>query len=483
MAGTFSKSARPTRPGAYFRFKGLTPARKAVGSSGVVATSFESDWGPENVVKPLDSFAAYAATYGSSATTDGYYAAYNVFVGEGIDGSGGAAQMLAYRIVNSAAVKASKVLPGASSATITLTAKYKGTLGNSLTVTVGPKAGSATLSTLVIAGTPFQREEYTYANADITALGALINASSKLVTAGTITSTGALTTVASPAAFTGGTNGTQSAGDFTASLTAFSAQRFGLYSAYKNADATSVAAIRQWAIDSNNAGKRFMAIIGGIDADDMAAAVTRTGTLANENIINLGYGTFNDAVLGKTFNTSELGPRVAGILARCGEAQSLTFARLGGLTIVTSPTDAEILTALDNGVTTFGGDSHPTAPVRIERGLTTYATLTDTEKPVKIFSNPKFMRTMQTFEREFTEDMEQNMIGKVTVGPDGRSAVKAVAERALAAREAAGIIQPGWTVEIDLDPLPASDDDFVSLVYGIILGRSLEQVFSTVTVA
>lgn len=480
MAGIFSKSARPLRPGSYFRFKGAVRNTVIGGSAGVVATLFQSDWGPENTVVALDDFGFYSQKFGPSTDTEGYQAAYNAFIGENRNGVGGAAKLLGYRMVPSGAAKATKALTGTGSA-LTLTALYKGTKGNDLRVTIAAKPGSATQDVLTLTGSGFQREEWTYAKTDITALAAAINSTSKLVTAGTVTSGAALDPV-SNSAFTTGANGTLTSGDATAGLTAFERERFGLFAAFNVTDETVITAIKTWQADLNNAGRRFMTVVGGGSAETMTDAVARSTAFNDPNVVNLGVGTFYDPVLDQTLSTAKLTARVAGILAWRGESRSITFARLGGLTMVTGPSDAEILQALEGGVTTFGRDSHPSDPIRIEKGLTTYKTQSDPDKPVDTFKVPKYVRTMQIIETEVTEKFEFELIGNVQISEEGRLAVLDAARDSLRSRAEIRVIQPDWTLEIDQDPPPSPTDEFVSLVYGISFGRALEQVFNTVTV-
>jgi hypothetical protein len=118
--------------------------------------------------------------------------------------------------------------------------------------------------------------------------------------------------------------------------------------------------------------------------------------------------------------------------------------------------------------------------VRLERGVTTYTTTTDDNKPYLIFRNPKFVRTMQGIQMELTEWVESNIIGKVPVNDKTRAAVRAEIISRLNQRVDAGAIQPNPTVTVDTDPPPSDDDEFLAFVVGVRWGRSAEQVFFTI---
>jgi hypothetical protein len=52
----------------------------------------------------------------------------------------------------------------------------------------------------------------------------------------------------------------------------------------------------------------------------------------------------------------------------------------------------------------------------------------------------------------------------------------------LKAREDAGIIQPGWTVRIAVQPPPSDNDTWVALDYEVQFSRDVQQILNNVTV-
>lgn len=489
MAGQFSKAQRPARPGGYFNFNAAAQAPTLLATQGVVAIPFLADWGPENAVRELFSLGDYIAAYGNNKTA-GYKAVKQAFQGEGLPGRGGAVKVVAYRMTPTAgtpAVAATRTLQNTTPAVaLTLTAKFKGTRANAFTVSTVDLGGGTHQFTLQ--GDQGAKETYTYTSTNIANLAVQINASSGLATA-VSNITGTALAIVTTQAFAGGVDGVVASADLGNARTAFEAYRFSLVAlsaAIADADHTN---FKTWIQGLNTNGKRCMLVVGGAqgeaigDTSTTGTAVHRSQTLYNDpHVVCLGVGTYTDSDLG-TLGTAELAPRIAGILAQRGEQQSITFSRLAGLSIASgAPTQAQILTALSNGVVVISQDSHPQSPLRIEKGLTTWTLTSDPDRPVSIYSVPKFVRTMCGIEVEITDFLEQNVIGTIPVDQAGRDFVISKIRSIIGLRESNRIVQNGWTVSVDATPAPQATDDFIAVAYGLSFTRSMEQVLNTVTV-
>lgn len=488
MPGYFSKDNLPSRPGTYFRFESEQAAAVPPSVGLAVALGITHDWGPFEAVHEVASLAEFRALYGRSEDTPGYRAARMAFQGEGVAGAGGAGTLLVYRMGGASAAKATRTLSNTTPAVaITLTAKYEGSKGNDLRATVQDTAGDAASTDLILLDGTQEVERYTFLDADIQDLVDQINAESAWVTAALAVDGVALAPV-SAVAFAGGDDGsTLLSADYTSAMTAFEVQRFSVLAFENLTDGPILASLKTWAVDLNSKGKRFITVVGGAAAETAATAITRSGTLNDENFVNVGVGTYEDETLidagtGDPFqlSTAMLAPRIAGIIARRGEGSSLTFARLANLVIVAGPTEADIDAAFKGGVTVLARDSNVEAPVRIEKGITTYTVKSDDDKPYLIFRNPKFVRTMGGIQTDLQEWADANVVGRLPVNGKTRDFVLGETKGRLAAREAAGVIQSGWTAFIDPDS--TDDDEFVSIVIGLRFGRSAEQVFFTASV-
>ena len=491
MGGIFSKSNRPTLPGAYFNFQAEAVESIPSSPGTAVAIPFTHDWGPFEEVVRVSSFAEFQNIFGSADDTQGYRAVKQAFLGENLDGRNGAGEVVCYRFGGSAAAKASVILNNTSSAgAITLTARYEGTKGNDLSVTTQDYAGDSSVNELIILDGAVVLERYRYADTDITNLAAQINAKSDWVTAGSVTSGTALAAV-SAQALSGGNDGTTLlAADWTAAMNALDVHRFAVFCAYNLTDASIRASVASWTDTQNSLGKRFFSIFGGAAGETLATAETRSAALGSPNILNVGVGTITDLSLGsgqtsQTLGTAEFAARIAGALAARGEYQSLTHARFTGIELTVGPTLSESEEAFDAGVVTLSRDSHATAPVHIKTGLNTWTQAdadSDPTRPYLIYRQPKYVRTIHGIESDLTQWAEENIIGTRVINDQTRDAVVAEVKRRLSDRESLGAIQSGWTVGIDQNPPPTEDDEFIALTISASFARALEQVYFTVSV-
>lgn len=503
MSGQFSPTSRPARPGAYFNFEAQTPPPALVNTVGIVALAFTHNWGPANQLIECNSFSDFLKYFGDGGAsanppvfTDGYKALLQAFQGEGLPGRGGAGQVKAYRMVGTSGAASAVTLQNtAPAAAITLTARYPGTYGNNITVSVVPNARNpATQMDLNVYVQGFLTETWTFANADITGLAAQINnptTGSKWVVASGVTSGTALAAVATPVPLTAGDDGATLTGtDYTNMMSVVGTARFGSFAVadiagtatWTDSTGSSVlTSILQWQAVQNQNGKRFFTIIGGSAADTATSAEARSALANDFNVINIGIGSFTDAVLG-ALDTSQLAPRLAGIIAARTERQGLSFARLAGLSMVTGANDADILASLSAGFMTISRDSNALSPLRFEKGLTTFTSQNDAAHPLWAYTNPKFVLTMQALENDLTEWAESNVVGQLPVDDNSVQFVLGNLKAALKQREADQVVQPGWTAVRNPQPAPTPQDEFISVLYGISFIRDMEQVLNTVVV-
>lgn len=492
MPGTFTEASRPALAGAYFDFVASQPPVVAPAAGRVVTVLFTHTWGPLKTVTTLNSFGDFLSLFGGNPATPspGYIAVRQAFQGSGQPGEGGAARVLAYRMGGASAAKSSKVLQNTTPASaLTLTAKFEGSDGNLLRVTVQDHAADSTKDELLVLdqnGTLL--ESYVYTDTDVANLATQINATSDLLTA-TSTVTGVKLTGVSSQAFTGGDDGsTLLVGDYTAALASLEVQRFGILTFANLTDSSIQASVLSWTQSQNATGRRFFVVLGGTLDETITTAITRSAALNDPNVLNVGVGHVIDNGLldvnGRpiALSTAQLAPRIAGVLANRNERMSLTFTKLAGIDLVNGASATDIVKAYDNGVIVLSRASDSQASVRIEKGLTTYTTKTDPARPLAVFSNPKFVGTMQGIQNDLTLWGEDNVVGSQTVDDDTRHSVLAQINALLRLRQELGSIQAGWTAIIDTSPPPSDSDNFIAFVISAKFGRSVEQVFFTAQV-
>lgn len=488
MPGQFSIDARPVLPGAYVNFVAAQQAVVPVSVGSLVAIPFTHDWGPLEIAVQVNSLADFQRVYGATNTSPGYYAVQQAFKGEGVAGRGGAGAVLAYRMGSSAAAKATKTLQNTTPATaLTLSARYQGAKGNLLTVTTQDYASDATKTELIVYLSGSEVERHRFLDADINDAAARINANSQWLTAVANISGVALGIVSNQALTAGNDGSTLIAQDWTDMMTAMGVFRFGILAPYDLTDIPITASLRTWAEGLNAQGKRFFTVVGGLTDELITTAKTRAAALASYNFSTVGVGSvrdnslFDTSGIAKILSTAQFGPRIAGALAGRGERMSLTYARFSDIELLNGATVAQIADAYDNGVMVLEQDSNQN-PVRINQARTAYVTAIDGNHPVNIFYEPKFVRTMQIFEMEITENAEANYIGQVPVNSATAESIIGDAKSRMQSRAEASIIQEDWLVRRAANPPVQDTDDFIHIEYGMKFGRSLKMLLNTITV-
>lgn len=501
MAGIFSKNNRPALPGAYVNFEAARaqPLPSAQGTE--VAIAGQGDWGPVDEVVRCRTEADFRAIFGPSDDTDLYRAARQAFQGEGFDGNGGCGELVVKRFegAGAAAAKATKTIKnteGEPKNALPLRAKFPGTYGNKLTTEVVD--GVTGKDVLIVKLNGREVERYSYAEANITALGEEITERSDWVELAGAVVSGTVLDKTTDGALTGGTNGTAGTADWDDTMEALETQPFAVFAAYKLTDSGVLASLKAWTKEANEAGKRFFSVVGGKRVDDETPEdfedpVERSEDAADPNILNVDGVILRDLINGPEaedrvalVDGSELTARVAGILAARGEYASITMARLANTELVAARGLTDQSSAFEKGIITFARDSHATAPVHIKTGLTTW-TATDAEsdptRPYRTYRQPKYVRTMHGIEIDLTKYVEEEILGRRPIDGPTRDAVVAEAKRILSEREKQSIIQPGWAVGIDQDPPPTDEDEFIALVLNVKFNRALEQVYFSISVS
>jgi Phage tail sheath protein subtilisin-like domain/Phage tail sheath protein beta-sandwich domain len=482
MPGIFSKASRPVLAGTYFNFLVSQPPVVSPSAGQTVAVCFTHTWGPLEEATLCNSFSDFLEKFGGDplSPSPGYVAVKEAFLGEASVDFGGAGAVLAYRMGGTGAAKATTAI-----GTLTLTAKYEGTSGNALRVTAQDDPTPTNNQLVILDNNGVVLETYVYLDTDIPGLAAQINAASRYVTAVGTGST-ALTPVVAQA-MTGGNDGaTLVAQDYTDTMTALEVQRFGALVFENLTDSAIQASLKTWAANQQKVGRRFFTVVGGALDETITTAVSRSVSMNHEDIINVGVGSVRDNdtvdVNGNpvVLSSAQLAPRIAGVVANRGVRMALTFAKLPGLELVKGADAAGIVTAYDNGVVVLSRASDAAATVRIEKGLTTYLTKTNTAKPKAIYSNPKFVAVMHGLQQDLGLWADENIIGRTTVDDDTRASVLAHVNELLRQYQLIGAVQPGWGASVDPIPPPSDDDSFVAFLIACKFGRSTEQVYFSI---
>jgi hypothetical protein len=480
-----NSTVRPELADVYFDWEAEDNPSPPASQGGIVAVAATSDWGPVNTPTLFDTYDDYVALHGGS-DTDLRRAVFGAFKGQGVNGRGGAGQVLAYRQATASAAKATKTLQNTGAANaLVLTAKYNGTRANNLRITVQAGTVVGTNDLLILDGA-LVVEKYTHTTTDIATLAANINALSDWFTA-TMLVTGVALAAVSALAATGGNDGaTLLTADWTATFAALDTVRWNIFPAYNLTDPTIRASIVAWIQQRNSLGSRCFAVFGGAAGESLATAQSRSQAINDFNIINLGEGTLHLTDQNRDVSTAEFTARYAGARAWRGERSDDIYVRFADVDLVSGASLAEQQTALDAGVVVFSRDTSTTAPVFIREAVSTYTN--DAQSPVdgqgnKIHPVAQYKRIknvaiQQGIELEVGDwAREGDVLGELPVNEKTRNLVLGRVQIAYQTRESAQIVQPGWSVKSA--PGASDDDDFVEYLHGFHPTRSLRQMFNT----
>jgi hypothetical protein len=363
---------------------------------------------------------------------------------------------------------------------LTVRAKYKGTRGNDITITIRNHPTEASVDQLLVYLNGDLRETYNYAETDINALAADVNDNSNLLHL-TVTVSGVAMTAVTGSALntTAGADGTAVAGDYADGLDALEAEDLNILVVAGITDSTIVAATRTWISDMNATMRRIMLVTGGAASETFSTATTRSAlTSADENVVNLGYNMFTDPD-GTARSTVQMIGHVAGMIAAAGAKRSITFSRLPeGFDLTVAPTYDEIISAIEGGLIVFTKDARG---VRIERGITTFTDDNDADKPLEVMSSIQHVRTLHQIENDLTEVTELEWIGQVQNTDKTRDAYVGMLLAYFRTLEREAVLDSGSTVR--LDDTQDNTGDALYPIYAINLGSAIERVLAIGEVA
>lgn len=427
--------ARPIIPQTRIRFVGESRPRVQPSQGETVAVLIEHDSGPllTELEKPeiLTSFDEFVDRYGDSDTA-GRTAVAGAFQGQGVRGAGGAGAVIPLRMATGTAARASVTLDNTAAAdAVTLTAKWAGTRPNDYTVQIDADPSNAANDRLRIRYKGAVVETHTYPRTTLDQLVTTINSEDNGHVTATLVLNGvalALTASTNLSSGTAGSNGAAlTATQYLDALDVLEFQPFTLLAAANLTDGGTQASILSWIRAQEEANRPVMWVVGGAAGETISTAVTRSTTLADPHVVNIGVGTYHDDLLDKDLSTAQLAPRIAGIIAARGKSKALTGAELGGLHAIgmTGATTTDAETAIARGVTVLIRTDSDEADLRVAMGLTTFTSSSDAARPRQIFSEPRFIRIMDLFVRDMKRWGDKHIIGNVPVNQDSRDAVRA----------------------------------------------------------
>lgn len=475
FGGQWTPADEPQRSGLYINVRTQSPTAPLGDAGGTVALVVDADWGPENTIQEIVDRGAAERIYGPDGTAA--FAVEQALLGSG--DRAGAARVLVYRIVGDTPVKASVTLQNTGDASaLTLTAKYAGVRANGFTITSRVNPSDGTKRDILIYEGSNLLETWTFANTGASHLAdaaAYINANSRYVTA-TVVADGTSLKAYTGQALTGGTAGSALDNDnYITMMAAFEAIA-GDYSVMAFDDYAGLAGgvqslVREWVVRLNNEGALFHLVVGGAAAETVATALARTEALDSEWTVNL---TRDIAMGGVVYSSSEMAPRVAGIIAAAGVTRTLTFSQIPEGTVSNPPTATEAELLVRGGVIPFVRGEGGSA--MLQRGRTAFiSTTVDKNDKYRELLN---VRKMAYGIRRLSELVRQITSGDEVVNdPVLRDAIMGRFREEISSLVSQRVFVSGTTVE--LDDAYANDNNVLHIKLTAKPAPSIEVVLAT----
>ncbi len=436
MAGGTWKSQNKVRPGVYINVVAKNEQDAYAGERGVLTMPAALNWGPEGTLMTItageDTFARL-----------GYYSYEILLLREAFKH---ARTVLLYR-VNTDGVKAT-----ATAENLTITAKYAGTRGNDIRITVAVNVDD---------DTKFDVTTYVeLAEIETQTVGTI----AELATNDFVIFSGTGTLAATAGTpLTGGTDGTAAAANYIAYLETAAALTFNTMAVPVSDGETKALAAAFARRMREEEGRKIQVVLADYAAADYE------GVISVKNGVVLSDGT----VIDKTKAVAWVGGATAG----AGAAESLTYTEYdGAIAVDTVYTNTEIEAALRAGEFLF---TESYGRIVVEQDINTLVTYSDTKNYA--LSKNRVLRALDGYLGDIKKACDLYYIGKIGNDSDGRNTIKAYAIRLASEYEAMGALQ-NFDPENDISVSAGAAIDAVVLTAYLQPVDSVEKIYATITV-
>lgn len=474
----------PVLPGMYMNFQAAALAAVQPGARGIVAMPVKAHWGPVKQFVEIASLTAADETYTSDET--GGATAYSSLK---LALYGGAKTVLAYRIADANAAKASCTLQdsdGTPADVLKLEAKYEGERGNHFKVTVQPNPVDATKKDIRLFEGTTLLKTFTFTSGTIQAAVDAVNQdpANKWIVASKIADGNGELKDGSGFLFSGGDSGIDgiASADYTNALSACETQEFNLFALDGVHDSSIQTSVVAWVSRVRSEGKCIIAVLGGSSSDDtsataVSAAIARSAAFNHEAVVNVGTG----AVLnGVGYSSAQISAYVAGLIAGQKLSESTTYAPTPFQDVTRRWTRGEQEQAVTGGVFLL---VHDGKRVKALRGVNTLTSLRQGQS--NAWKKIRTIRVMDAIQSDLVASAESSYIGKVNNTAEGRLALIGAAKQYMESLAQSGVIEAeGWDVYLNPQyygpgAVNTPEPDQVYLCWEARLTDAMEQIFGT----
>ena len=375
MAGGTWTTQSKVRPGAYVNFQAEQSTGTSEAVDGIVTLPLPLDFGPSGVI---------SVTSGTNLLQFGHTLSESIMqpLREALKN---AAEVLVYRIGGGDAATGTAV-------GMTVTAKYPGTRGNSISVVVSAQAGGGFQVNTLLAGQIVDSQ--------------IVTNGTKLKDNELVDFNGSASIVEGTITLTGGTSAATTGTEYSEYFDAIQVYDFNTMAITSNDPATKALAagfIRRMRDDE---GKKVQVVLGNYEGADF------------EGVINLANGV---KLNGQNLTAEQCTPWYAGAAAAAGVTSSLTYTAYQGATdAVPRLTNAETIENLRKGNVVF---TEKRGQAVVEQDINTLVTYDATKN--QDFRKNRVLRVLDNIANNTKITFEDNYIGKVNNDVEGRELFKA----------------------------------------------------------
>ena len=395
MAGGSFQSQNKIRPGAYIKFQGVPSNDNIVGSRGIVTMAAPVGWGPEDELIKVTVADLYSNKLEKILGFNVYNASAKLFRAA----LENAHTLLVYR-ADQGGTKASVQIDVASNKKLKVTAKYAGTTGNNISISIKEAyAGGYSVNTFL--GSTQKDSQIVADIKDLVANDFV-----------TFEGEGVIAQTAVNTLLTGGTNGTPSNQMYTEYLAKLKTTQFDTLAAFK---------IGETELFNGGTIKEFIQEMRETRGIKCQAVINNYVAANYEGVIS----TYNQGVKyadGTELTAEEFVVWMAGATAGADVTESNTYKVVANAVDVTGNVlEDDIETLITSGYIIIS--KRRDGAIVVEKDINTLVNLRD--DVTDAFKENKVIRLLDAVANHIALDFEQNYAGKVVQDANGRALFKA----------------------------------------------------------
>lgn len=395
MAGGSFQSQNKIRPGAYIKFQGVPSNDNIVGSRGIVTMAAPIGWGPEDELIKVTVADLYSNKLEKILGFNVYSANAKLFKAA----LENAHTLLVYR-ADKGGTKATVQIDIASDKKLKVTAKYAGTTGNNISISIKEAfAGGYSVNTFL--GSTQKDSQIVTDIKDLVANDFV-----------TFEGEGVISQIAVNTLLTGGTNGTPSNQMYTEYLAKLKTTQFDTLAAFKIGDTE---------LFNGGTIKEFIQEMRETRGIKCQAVINNYVAANYEGVIS----TYNQGVKyadGTELTAEEFVVWMAGATAGADVTESNTYKVVANAVEVTGNVlEDDIETLITSGYVIIS--KRRDGAIVVEKDINTLVNLRD--DVTDAFKENKVIRLLDAVANHIALDFEQNYAGKVVQDANGRALFKA----------------------------------------------------------